>query len=193
MLDKYKTEVEKYYTVPGLCSHFPEDVGGSDIQQMFMSWPSQEELSDIYILQSLSEDDFSEILNRFTFQQNSLYQDSTNFIMTLDWLWDTTNYHHQHTPKQLTNLPIPDFDPVKFGTEEISYTERIDGKEVVFTKDKAPDDLEVYVIDAKPGNFWVDSIKNPRPPMLLEWQHGYSRGIATSKKELLIVYWLIMW
>ena len=32
-----------------------------------------------------------------------------------------------------------------------------------------------------------------RPKFLKEWRHGYSKGIAVSDKENLIVFWTMIW
>jgi hypothetical protein len=53
--------------------------------------------------------------------------------------------------------------------------------------------LQVYVIASESGNFWKGDYKENRPESLKEWRNGYSRGIATSEKQNMIVYWTMIW
>lgn len=89
--------------------------------------------------------------------------------------------------------PIPYFESYNFklGGEYIEKV--VDGKTVGEYTYSIPSDLEVYVIEAEPGNFWKEKCPEPRPESLKEWKNGYSKGIAISKKEKLIVYWVIIW
>lgn len=52
---------------------------------------------------------------------------------------------------------------------------------------------EIKIIDAKQGVFIDTShiLKNKYLPP--KWQNGYSRGIAISKKENIIIYWVVAW
>ena len=56
-----------------------------------------------------------------------------------------------------------------------------------------PDDLMIYVIDAKAGFFFKDNENIPIRPKLGNWTNGYTRGIAISKAESFICYYFVIW
>lgn len=191
--NKLKTEISNYYSIKNTFDHFPNDITDNSIKQTYIVWPSQECLSEVYVLQKSDAKTISKIIDNQCIKQSSVFFDSTNFIMTLDWLWDTTNIHHLHSEDQLSSIPIPDFAAVNFGTKEISYSENIDGENVTFTKQEIPEDFIVFVIEAQSGNFWKNKTDSIRPNSLGNWKHGYSRGFAVSESMSIICYWLIMW
>jgi hypothetical protein len=189
----YSTEINQSYLIKGVLNHFPDELDDASIKQMLIAISADYLTSELYVVQSISREDATVLLSNQKFIQKKEYYDTSNFIMTLDWLWDSTNLHHSHTSQQLKNLPIPDFVPIEFNGKTISYDEMLDGKLIKLTKQAVPEDLIVYVIDSKPGNFWIKKNKCVRPPMLTNWIHGYSRGIAYSELQSILVYWLIIW
>ena len=57
---------------------------------------------------------------------------------------------------------------------------------------KLPDDFEIIPLNTQTGMFSkkIDASKSSMPPFLL---HGRSKGIAYSKKEKTVIYWVIFW
>ncbi|MFB3387491.1 hypothetical protein [Flavobacterium sp. LAR06] len=53
--------------------------------------------------------------------------------------------------------------------------------------------FDIYVIDAKSGKHFKNFDLLPDPQMPLDWQNGYSKGIAINKKRKTIIYWGIIW
>jgi len=51
----------------------------------------------------------------------------------------------------------------------------------------------VFVLGAEAGDFWKESCNENRPESLLEWKHGYSKGIAISEEKDILIYWTIVW
>lgn len=78
-----------------------------------------------------------------------------------------------------SNYPFPYF-----------YKSRNLGWEV---KSDVPLDLEVFVIEVEPGNFWLTSCEEVRPLSLGKWKNGYSRGYAVSRESDLIIFWVLVW
>jgi len=58
---------------------------------------------------------------------------------------------------------------------------------------KIENNFDIYVIDAKPGKHFKNFDLIPNPQMPLNWQNGYSKGIAINKKRKTIIYWGIIW
>lgn len=58
---------------------------------------------------------------------------------------------------------------------------------------KLDKDFKIYVLEAKPGNFYKKFNLSPNPQMPKEWENGFSKGIAISKSKKTIIYWSIIW
>jgi hypothetical protein len=52
---------------------------------------------------------------------------------------------------------------------------------------------KIMIIDAKPGIFIDISKLKINKYLPKKWTHGYSKGIALSKKENKIIYWIVVW
>ena len=90
-------------------------------------------------------------------------------------------------------LPIPYFESYNFGLGKKVIEEKVKGDILYNYIYTIPKDLEVYVIKAEAGDFWKESCNEKRPKSLKEWQHGYSKGIAVSEEENVIVFWTMLW
>jgi len=91
-------------------------------------------------------------------------------------------------------FPIPYFDQIYFGLGNYKVeNEYCTDKDVVFYKYRIPIDLEVYVIESKPGFCFRHETMDKYPKSLKEWEHGFSRGIAVSKKMDRVYYWAMAW
>lgn len=63
-------------------------------------------------------------------------------------------------------------------------------------KEILPLDLRIYIVDARPGNFWKNkeqAEKEPRPILPNKWKHGYSRGIGVSRSCERVCWWVMAW
>ena len=77
-------------------------------------------------------------------------------------------------------LPVPNFyrlDLYKTSTNECRLS----------------DDFSILVIDADKGKYKDSSVLPDTWYMPKKWRHGYSRGVAISKKRQVLVYWVIIW
>lgn len=61
------------------------------------------------------------------------------------------------------------------------------------TECKLPEDFNIYVEDAKPGNYLVSDLLTDGRYMPDKWKNGYSKGIAISEERGIIIYWVIVW
>ncbi len=75
--------------------------------------------------------------------------------------------------------PVPNFWHTDYTTEVNSC--------------KLSSDFELYVLEAKPGKCLEEELLTEGQYMPLKWKNGYSKGIAISKKEGAIIYWLTIW
>lgn len=90
--------------------------------------------------------------------------------------------------------PIPYFDFVYFdmGAYKVKC-DLFEGYSFEGYKFNVPKDLDIYVIEAKPGYYIKHVIKDKYTESLKEWEHGFSRGIAISKEIERIYYWTMIW
>ncbi len=90
-------------------------------------------------------------------------------------------------------LPIPYFEHYDFNMGFNEMKVEIDEVPYFDYTYTIPSDLQVYVIEAEAGNFWKEDCNEKRPISLKDWKHGYSRGLATSEEENIIVFWAMIW
>lgn len=76
-------------------------------------------------------------------------------------------------------FPIPNF--INF--EDPDYKKDI----------KLKGDFDIYVLEAKSGNYFKEFDLKPNAQMPLKWKNGYSKGIAIGRDKNTIIYWGIIW
>lgn len=82
---------------------------------------------------------------------------------------------------KIGHYPIPVVEQIIPFWEDIAYT----------GWDK---DMKLYVLAAGAGKYADDMyLYNKKGELPLEWEHGYSRGIAINEKKKEIYYWLVIW
>lgn len=55
------------------------------------------------------------------------------------------------------------------------------------------ENFDIYVLEAKSGNHFKEYDMQPNPQMPIQWQNGYSKGIAVSEEKKTLIYWSIIW
>lgn len=191
-----KKDFENSFIVNDLLSHFYENRKGQ-LKYLLINPPGcpprykcLSQSGQIYIVNTYNSINHFQLNN---FLYNTQYVNDSNIIINKARLkndiFPIKKCHNYFNKK----YPIPYFESYNFklGGEYIEKV--VDGKTVGEYTYSIPSDLEVYVIEAEPGNFWKEKCPEPRPESLKEWKNGYSKGIAISKKEKLIVYWVIIW
>lgn len=159
-----------------------------------------------YYLEKTFYKEIDSVLSKFTFKSSIVYNSSNVFKIRHFKINDTTSYakFYQYDSRVLTNYPIPTFYDVDFGLgESLDYIDSTQDwlsipdsiRMPIFEAEKSniPNDLVVYIIDAKQGYFWKETNKPLRPPSLRDWKFGFSRGIAISKEKEIICYWFMVW
>lgn len=87
-------------------------------------------------------------------------------------------YLAQHNITTASSLPVPLFNIDEFKGNTISGLS---------------EDFEIYVIDAQPGKFMDEEELQDSDCLPKKWKHGFSKGIALSEEQLVIIYWVIVW
>ena len=75
--------------------------------------------------------------------------------------------------------PIPNFIEYEFAN----------GKSEIYLENN----FDIYVLEAKKGNWFKEFKMMPNPQMPSNWKNGYSKGIAVSRERKTLIYWSVIW
>lgn len=75
--------------------------------------------------------------------------------------------------------PIPSFIEYEFAN----------GKNGIYLENN----FDIYVLEAKNGNWFKEFKMMPNPQMPENWKNGYSKGIAVSRERKKLIYWSVIW
>ena len=53
--------------------------------------------------------------------------------------------------------------------------------------------FDIYILEAKSGNYFKEFELLPNPQMPKEWENGYSKGIAINSKNKTLIFWGLIW
>ena len=91
-----------------------------------------------------------------------------------------TNFEERLNRLSKSNYPIPNF-----------YKLNLDNGER--TRSQLSHDFKIIVIRSEKGLFGDFDKLADRRYVPKVWEHGFSKGIAISKKQALIIYWVAIW
>lgn len=189
--------IEDNYQVSGLFNHFPKSISNKSFIRLKSCIPNKtfdsESVYSAYLFLFLNMEDETNGFYPDTFLYKTNYQD-LNFIID-----DSFGYFKHYDKTKVRNVvqkgkyPIPYFENFDFGLGFERTDLRESGILLINDKYNVPEDLEVYVLNAKNGCYWEIEFDQYRPESLGEWKNGYSSGIAISEKSKMVVYWMIAW
>ncbi len=196
--EEQKRTFEEDLVVSKLFDHFPESI--DDTSAYFLTAPPtcppsydciNHQRGFIYLRTKRKEN--SILSSRYEFIYKTYYQRDSLIIINQNILAEGIFPVEKCNKAYPEAYPIPYFEHYKFDLGYQDEKKAVGEHTYYNTKYITPVDLEVYVVDAKAGDFWKVNCNEKRPESLKEWKHGYSRGIATSEKENIIVYWTMIW
>jgi len=194
---------KKNYKVVGLFDHFPISIKSKVSGKI--SFPPSNILAELKCDNREAEiviigkkNDYLEEMKKANYQVYNAtnYFDTVNFIIDIPELKRTLFPVKKCNKYFIGKLPLPYFENYDFGLGEKEILEKqINGESHphYHTVYNVPEDLKVYVIEARAGDFWKFDCKENRTESLGKWKHGYSKGIAISDKYNKVVFWLIVW
>ena len=113
---------------------------------------------------------------------------------------DIPNMRHvgsyRNTMKDSLQIPIANMRYSFFSLGETNDTIIIENKQYIEKSEVIPNDLVVYVFEAKNGNYWKNKLKasNEERPVLSDyWKHGYVKGVAVSRSLYRVCWWAMAW
>jgi hypothetical protein len=185
------------FQITNLLYHFPKKVKDTT-NLKFTSFPPScpptyeciAQYGEIYLITKLGEHKQKDVLE-YVYQ--TYYLKDKNFLINQSDFKDEKSPIDDFNISYTDKYPIPYFEKLDFNLGTKNEVLTINGDTLNRDIHKVPLDLEVFVIDAKPGNFWKVDCNEDRPKSLKEWKHGFSKGYATSIEEDLIVYWTLVW
>ncbi|RLD87936.1 MAG: hypothetical protein DRJ09_09295 [Bacteroidetes bacterium] len=200
---KQQKSFEKNYQIDGLFDFVPELAKKNTFG--ITGFPPPDSINCHYVNQNSyviiisNKSDYSEDLKK-VFDKGVIY--TTNYYIDSNFIIDITELKRTLFPVAKCNTyhkgkyPIPYFENYDFGlgVKEI-LKKQFDGEPRPrrHTVYNIPEDLKVYVIGARAGNFWKFDCKENRLETLGKWKHGYSKGVAVSDKYDRVVFWVIVW
>lgn len=127
------------------------------------------------------------ILNKHHFVAKYTYQDSCLFLINRFETKDT--YENRKKVEVLDSLQVnKDCYKMKYPVPNFEVYNPTDENNIKLDKS-----FNVFVLDAKSGNRFENLDLQPNLQMPPEWQNGYSKGIAISKKSKTLIYWGVIW
>lgn len=186
------------YLKSDLLSHFPEKVTDTTNFYMFSSPPAcppsfkcSAQFGEIYLI--TKKDSVTENWSIKNSLFNTKYNADSNIII------NQTELRKDMFPIEKCNksfddkYPIPYFESYDFKLGEKTFKKEVEGEIYVDYIHTIPGDLNVFVLEAASGDFWKESCNENRPESLHEWKHGYSKGIAISEENDILIYWTMIW
>lgn len=201
--DSFLQQLNKMYLIDTIVDHFPPSWKKEELRGY--SWSSSYYRCDDYpkyenfrlvgnYTDSMDTTLIDSLEKSLQCSYKCLFSDST--VLKLDVPYMCFESSYKKIDCDSTIPPIYDFRDACFnlGKEEDS----------LYFKDRywkgvheiLPTDLLVYIIDAKEGNYWKDTVssnKEPRPILPQRWKHGYSRGIGISHSCNRVCWWVMAW
>ena len=179
---KFKNSFNKEFVL-----HFPSEID----RDFGFNESSSCEVDNIRLtfFMKVNKDSISILKNIYKKKSKAVYSASDSCLLIANRFMNNDNYgylkikdeHYKVINRECYSdkLPIPNFWHNRYTTDS--------------TDCKLPPDSEIYVIDAKKGEFTEKKILSKRKDMPLEWKHGVSYGVAISESKSVIVYWTVMW
>lgn len=197
-INKNRVIIERYFSVKGLFEHFPNSFSEKSYRFMLSKVPTNTfDPHSIYSVFTYLFLDMADDNVQSYYPSKYLHKTSyskMNFILD-----DSFSYYMYTDTQKIRNValpgtyPIPYFEDFDFGLGSERFDMRSSGLPIIIDKFNVPDDLEVFVLRSDKGFYWKTKFKQDRPDTLGDWKHGYSSGIAISRKLNIVVYWMKAW
>jgi|GEM_PF-3085545 len=185
---------KKFYNEKNIVNHFPEKV--NSIRNFYCYSLSKEvNFAEIYLSANSTPNDI-EILKKSNYQFVGEYNSKKFFQVSIDLIRDSSEIYILKIKDINDLIPIGNIEQTDFGLGERNDTINGTNKKrvEVISKYVVPEDLKLYVIESRCGDFFIkDVCRVKRYSLLGKWRNGFSRGIAISEKYKIITYWLITW
>lgn len=186
---------KKYYEIlqstdTTYTNHFPKNIGlAKKIAFGNSTLLNYSEMPMMYLLLQTSKSEYNREIQKLSkLDAFTVSARDTNTLVINNWNYlkqsgfsverDST-FHDKLSVMGRCQYPIPNFWKLEQSNGDTNPS-------------MLSDDFQISVFEAKKGIFLNSGgFKNPYIPK--EWEHGYSKGIAFSDKQNIIIYWAIIW
>ncbi len=168
--------------------HFPKKIGESNITFSEGFSPDMGNL-ELIVYNKFENNKTSSLTKLYKNKAIAIYKSEDTCLLVVNRFATKDSYYKlSSTEKEkkmiekecYNNLyPVPNFWHSPFTTYE--------------TQCKLPKGYELYVLEAKSGKYFNAKYLSDGWFMPLKWKNGYSKGVAISKENNIIIYWLIIW
>lgn len=195
----FVNSVNEHFKINYVTEHFPDSWNDESLRTS--NWtacycPCSDDVHTFYGVYSdkISFEEIDSIEQNLAYIYGTPY--SNDSVLKLDIVYIDNINSYQKIVFDTTSPPIWDFRTASFLLGEEKDSILVEGNYWRNDKEKLPKDLMIYVLDAKPGNYWRDRTKaekEQRPILPALWKHGYSRGLAISHSCQRVAWWAIAW
>ena len=203
----FSRELQNMYTIDDLTDHFPQSWNEESLRtnQWSSRYCSSEDDSLFHNFSSLGvfvdnvDLSYIDSLEKIVKYEYKTKFDNTS-VLKINFFYMEDEDSYKQDIYDTIKAPIYDFRNADFNLGKLpdSVFSKTPYGFYYLRNDKniLPSDLMVYVIDAKPGNFWKNkelAEEEPRPVLPEKWKHGYSRGIGISRSCSRVCWWVMAW
>lgn len=196
----FKKSINTTYSIKNLFTHLPKRYDEKNYFSFFMSSvDTTTSFSSLLMYAEKTDNNIDSYIKEIGYKDSVLYRDEKTFIIrNIGFFNSKDSFLYSYNDSLLEKNPIPSFNELDFKLgEEIDYVEQLDtldeNNQLIWKKFKKPNDLIIYIIDAKQGDFWISKKLKLRHASLKNWKNGYTKGFAISKKMGIIIYFVQVW
>ena len=185
---------DKSYKNKEIISHFPDKINKKDlISGLFVPPGTKNNFGEMFLTLKIDKESIEKVKReKFIFKDS--YQSNTFLPIKIELVRDSIGVDSLGL-KIGTNIPIACITQVDYNLGEFPDSSYLadEKKYIPDVKYKMPEDLIIYVIESKAGDYWADGGKSKRCSALGKWRNGYAMGYAISEKLGYITYWVVAW
>jgi len=193
--DETKLSFTNTYKISNILDHFPNIIKDNFASGFFNGPGNNNCFGDMFLTLFADQKLIKKIkANKFLIIKP--YSDSLFLPIDIGIVRDSFTLNKSYLSKIENNFcPIAKICEVNYGLGELpdSLYFADDKKFAPINKFIVPNDLIIYVLDFKSGDYWKDSCKASRYSKLGKWRNGFSKGYAISEKLGLVTYWTVAW
>ena len=155
-----------------LTDHFPNELKAE--KKLTIKYPvgaPSYGMANMIFSHQVDSNEFNKVVEKLKFNNTRSYKPTDSIFIIIGDSLDYTN---------MTNgIPIPSFESYEgdFGINSKYLNEK----------------HKIYVLESKSGEFMKKEFLTRNNKLPTKWKNGFSRGIATNKKQRELIYWTCVW
>jgi hypothetical protein len=184
-LNKKYSKAMSFFS-PDLVSHFPEGIDSNYIKLLDAFSPLVGEVS-LFLEKKIDLNEFNDLENHYFSASKEVLNPSDSLLIINRFSNEKRIYKIELTDSEKRivyesvsySLPVPNFWRSNFSSDS--------------TQCHLSENFKLFVIEAKKGKYLEDEFLTSGINMPPKWKNGFSRGIALSRKDLVAIFWVVIW